>query len=68
MTFQLDGHVALVTGSSRGLGKDIALTLGRAGAKVAFNYFNSEAGAAETFAEFEVAGGQGILVRGDASQ
>ena len=67
MTFQLDGHVALVTGSSRGLGKDIALTLGRAGAKVAFNYFNSEAGAAETFAEFEVAGGQGILVRGDAS-
>ena len=42
MTFQLDGHVALVTGSSRGLGKDISLALGRAGAKVAFNYFHSE--------------------------
>ena len=67
MTFQLDGHVALVTGSSRGLGQDIALALGRAGAKVAFNYFNSEAAAAETFGEFEAAGGQGILVRGDAS-
>ena len=67
MTFQLDGHVALVTGSSRGLGKNIALALGRAGAKVAFNYFNSEAAAAETFAEFEAAGGQGIVVCGDAS-
>ncbi len=68
MTFQLNGHVALVTGSSRGLGKDIALALGRAGAKVAFNYFNSEATAARTFAEFELAGGQGMLVRGDASK
>lgn len=67
MTFQLDGHVALVTGSSRGLGKDIALTLGRAGAKVAFNYFHSEATATATFAEFTAAGGQGLLVHGDAS-
>jgi 3-oxoacyl-[acyl-carrier protein] reductase len=67
MTFKLDGHVALVTGSSRGLGKDIALALGRAGAKVAFNYFNSEAAAVKTFGEFEEAGGQGVLVRGDAS-
>jgi len=67
MTFQLDGHVALVTGSSRGLGKGIALALGRAGAKVAFNYFHNEASALDTFAEFEAAGGQGVLVRGDAS-
>ena len=67
MTFKLDGHVALVTGSSRGLGKNIALALGQAGAKVAFNYFNSEAAAAETFSEFEATGGQGVLVRGDAS-
>lgn len=67
MTFQLDGHVALVTGSSRGLGKGIALALGRAGARVAFNYFNRESFAIDTFAEFEAAGGDGMLVRGDAS-
>ena len=67
MTFELDGRVALVTGSSRGLGRDIALGLGRAGAKVAFNYFHDEASATQTFAEFAAAGGQGILVRGDAS-
>lgn len=67
MSFRLDGHVALVTGSSRGLGKDIALTLGRAGAKVAFNYFNNQRIAQATFAEFQANGGQGILIRGDAS-
>ncbi len=67
MTFRLDGHVALVTGSSRGLGKVIALTLGRAGAKVAFNYFNNQQVAEATFAEFQSSGGEGVLIRGDAS-
>ncbi len=68
MSFSLDGHVALVTGSSRGLGKDIALTLGRAGAQVAFNYLHNQPKAEATFADFQAAGGQGMLVRGDASQ
>ena len=49
------------------MGKNIALVLGRAGAKVAFNYFSNESAATETFNEFEAAGGQGILARGDAS-
>ena len=40
--FSLDGKVALVTGSSTGLGKVMAKALGRAGAKVAMNYFNNE--------------------------
>jgi len=68
MTFRLDGHVAFVTGSSRGLGKEIALTLGRAGAKVAFNYCHNQQAAEATFAEFKAAGGEGLLVRGDVSQ
>lgn len=35
--FNLEGHTALVTGSSRGIGKAIALALGKAGAKLYFH-------------------------------
>ncbi len=42
MAFSLSGHVALVTGNSTGLGKEIGLALGQAGAKVPVNYFNNE--------------------------
>ena len=35
MTVDLSGQVALVTGASRGLGRAIAVALGRSGAKVA---------------------------------
>jgi NAD(P)-dependent dehydrogenase (short-subunit alcohol dehydrogenase family) len=37
MTLQLEGQVAIVTGAGRGLGRDYALTLARAGAKVVVN-------------------------------
>jgi len=65
--FTLDGHVALVTGSSRGLGKGIALELARAGAKVALNYFNQPESAHSTLQEIRDAGGVAMLVRADAS-
>jgi len=52
MPFSLAGHVAVVTGSTTGLGKAIAHTLGRAGAKVAVNYLHNAARAESTFAEF----------------
>jgi 3-oxoacyl-[acyl-carrier protein] reductase len=52
----LSGQVALVTGASRGIGKAIALALGRAGAKVACVARN-EAKLAETAAEIAAAGG-----------
>ena len=41
----LKGKVALVTGASRGIGRQIALTFGMAGAKVIVNYNGSEAAA-----------------------
>ncbi|WP_414567487.1 SDR family NAD(P)-dependent oxidoreductase [Nostoc sp. CCY 9925] len=68
MSFSLDGHVALVTGSSAGLGKAIALKLGQAGAKVAINYNNNESRAKQALAELEQQGSQGILVRGDVTE
>jgi len=68
MSFSLDGHVALVTGSSAGLGKAIALKLGQAGAKVALNYSNNESRAKQALAELEKEGCQTILVRGDVTQ
>jgi 3-oxoacyl-[acyl-carrier protein] reductase len=63
--FSLEGRVALVTGSSTGLGKRMAIALGRAGAKVAINYQNNQARAEEAFAEFQAAGCSGVLVRGN---
>ena len=64
--FSLEGRVAFVTGSSKGLGKEMAMSLGEAGAKVALNYFNGKEKAEETFAEFQKRGYNGILLRGNA--
>ena len=61
--FRLDGKVALVTGSSKGLGKAMAFALGAAGAKVAFNYANSREWAEATFAEYQAQGLKGGLYR-----
>ena len=61
--FDLDGKVALVTGSSKGLGKAMAFALGAAGAKVAFNYAHGREFAEQTYAEYRAAGFQGGLFR-----
>jgi 3-oxoacyl-[acyl-carrier protein] reductase len=65
--FTLVGRVALVTGSSKGLGKAIAFALGNAGAKVALNYANGQPAAEATFDEFTGRGYEGMLVRADAT-
>lgn len=49
-------RVALVTGSTRGLGKQIALELARRGARVAMNYFGNQAVAEKAFAELQATG------------
>lgn len=63
----LAGKVALVTGSTKGLGKAIAMALGRAGASVALNYQHDRQAAERAFAEFQAAGLHGGLFRGDVS-
>jgi 3-oxoacyl-[acyl-carrier protein] reductase len=67
MAFELQGHVALITGNSTGLGKEIGLVLGRAGAKVPVNYYNNAERAEATLAAYREAGIDTVLVRGDAT-
>jgi 3-oxoacyl-[acyl-carrier protein] reductase len=68
MAFSLEDRVALVTGSTKGLGKAIALALGRAGARVAVNYFNDSAAAEKAFADLRAEGVAGMLARGDVTR
>jgi 3-oxoacyl-[acyl-carrier protein] reductase len=65
--FSLQGRVALVTGSSAGLGKAMAMSLGQAGAKVALNYSNNAARAEQSFKEFRERGFSGMLARADVT-
>ena len=65
--FSLDGRVALVTGSSTGLGKSVARTLGRAGAKVVVNYANNQARAEESLSELKSDDIDCRLVRADVT-
>jgi 3-oxoacyl-[acyl-carrier protein] reductase len=67
MGFSLQGHVAIVTGNSTGLGRAIGLALGKAGAKVPVNYFHNEARAAAALAEYEAAGIASCLVKADVT-
>ncbi|MBL0157570.1 MAG: 3-oxoacyl-ACP reductase FabG [Bryobacterales bacterium] len=59
----LDGRFALVTGASKGVGKGIALELGRQGCQVAVNYNSDLAGAEATVAELAALGAGGFAIR-----
>ena len=64
---QMDGKVAIVTGSGRGIGQEIALRLVRDGAKVVINDID-EAPAKETIAEIEKMGGKAVACNGDVAK
>jgi 3-oxoacyl-[acyl-carrier protein] reductase len=64
--FRLDGRVAWVTGSSRGLGRVIAETLAAAGAKTVVNCFASREQGEAVVAAIKAAGGEAMLISGDA--
>jgi 3-oxoacyl-[acyl-carrier protein] reductase len=65
--FSLEGHIAVVTGSSTGLGKAIARTLGQAGAKVVLNYANNVQRAEKTLDQFQSEGLDCMMVRADVT-
>ncbi len=62
------GKVAIVTGSSSGIGQAIAIRLGSEGASVVIDYLSHPEGAQETKAKVESAGGKGITVQGDITK
>ena len=61
----LQGKNALITGSSRGIGREIALKLAREGARVAIHYYQNEAAANATLAKVRELGSDGFLVQAD---
>lgn len=61
----MDKKVALVTGSSRGIGKLIALKLAKEGYNLVVNYNRSKKAAEETAAEIEALGAKALVVKGN---
>ena len=67
MSFNLEGHVALVSGGSRGIGRGIALRLAGEGVKVGVNYNTGAAQAQEVVEEITSADGEAIALQADVS-
>jgi len=63
----LNSRVAIVTGSSRGIGAATVKLLAQNGAKVAVNYSKNREAGARTLADIEKNGGHGILVKADVT-
>lgn len=68
MPFSLTGKVALVTGSSSGIGKEIAIWYARAGADVAVHYRKDETAARDTAAQVQGAGRRAVVIQADLTK
>jgi enoyl-[acyl-carrier protein] reductase III len=64
----LTGRVALVTGSSRGMGRACALRLAQGGADVIVNYVTSRQAAIDTAREIRQMGRRAFVVKADVSE
>lgn len=68
MTKRLSGKVAIVTGASRGIGREIAERLAENGAKVVVNYASSPAKAEEVVSVIKQSGGEARAIQADIRQ
>ena len=64
----LQGKYALVTGSSRGIGRGIALKLAERGVNVAVHYHTQADAAQETLAQVEARGAEGCVIQADVTR
>lgn len=60
-----EGKIALITGASRGIGRELALRLAARGATPVINYRRNEQAASETVSQIERLGGTGLAIRAD---
>ncbi len=67
MPARFEGKVAIVTGSSSGIGQSIAIRLGSEGAAVVVDFLSHPDAAAETKSKIEAAGGKAITLHADVS-
>ncbi|MFE2979014.1 SDR family oxidoreductase [Streptomyces sp. NPDC059258] len=65
MTAAQQGHISLITGASRGIGRALALTLAAQGGTVFVNYKKRGDLAEQTVTDIDEAGGHGIAVQAD---
>jgi enoyl-[acyl-carrier protein] reductase III len=64
----LAGKHALITGSSRGIGRGIALKLAEQGVRIAVHYYQNEPAANDTLAEIRRRGSDGLIVQADVTR
>ncbi len=64
----LEGQTTVVTGASSGIGKAIAIELGKAGANVVVNYVSDPAPAEEVVATIEGGGSHAVAAKADVSK
>jgi glucose 1-dehydrogenase len=62
---RLLGRKALITGSSKGIGRGIALRLAQEGADVVINYNSDPKGAEDALAEVQATGRRGVMIQGN---
>ena len=65
---RLQGKAAVITGSSRGIGREIALAFARQGAGVVINYVNNKEAAEETATSIREAGADALVIKADVSK
>ena len=63
----LENKVALITGASRGIGREVAIEMAKAGADIIINYIGDKALAEEVQTQVQSLGRKAIILEADVS-